>query len=218
MRRRWPGCASGRPHCAAVREALCSALKYSGALDDVVNLYVEPAEAGLEVVVRDHGKGFDLENFQPGGGFVTTYGYIWRSALPRRPSGGHFSARHWHQGRGALVAGLPGPLGGQPTDTDAAASLEIEAEVAALLARVWECAARRQRLHRPSPREAELLRLAGQGLSYKALAASVGISMSTVADMLQRLKVKYLASHPGAAVDIAPLAAARLWASEPGAL
>jgi DNA-binding NarL/FixJ family response regulator len=105
------------------------------------------------------------------------------------------------------------------TGLDAAASLKIEPEVVeALLARVWECATRRQRLHRPSPREAELLRLAGQGLSYKALAASMGITASTVADMLQRLKAKYLASHPDAAADIAPLAAARLWASEPGVL
>jgi DNA-binding NarL/FixJ family response regulator len=120
---------------------------------------------------------------------------------------------------GPLAKALLSALERGETSLDAAASLGIEAEVVeALLARVWECAARRQRLNRPSPREAELLRLAGQGLSYKALATSMGISVNTVADMLQRLKAKYLASHPGAAVDIAPLVAARLWASERGAL
>jgi signal transduction histidine kinase len=84
---------------AATREALCNALKYSGALDDVVNLYVESTEAGLEVVVRDRGAGFDAATVKPGGGFVSTYGALRRLGgeveVTSRPGAGTKVALRW---------------------------------------------------------------------------------------------------------------------------
>jgi DNA-binding NarL/FixJ family response regulator len=86
----------------------------------------------------------------------------------------------------------------------------------ALAARIWDAARRRRRENVPSPREAEVIRLAAEGLTHRQLADRLFISTYTVPDLLERVKAKYLASHPGAPRDLRPLAAARLWAKELG--
>lgn len=62
----------GEAVAGATREAMSNIVKYAGSTDDV-NLYVESTEAGLEVVVRDHGEGFDPAAVRPGNGFGVTY-------------------------------------------------------------------------------------------------------------------------------------------------
>jgi len=62
----------GEAIAGAAREALCNVLKYAGPRQDV-NFYVEATEAGVEVVVRDRGIGFDPDQVAPGGGFSRTY-------------------------------------------------------------------------------------------------------------------------------------------------
>jgi signal transduction histidine kinase len=98
---------------AATREALCNALKYSGALDDVVNLYVESTEAGLEVVVRDRGTGFDPASVTPGGGFLGTYEALRRLGgeveVVARPSAGTKVTLRWSS-TAARAAPSPTPI------------------------------------------------------------------------------------------------------------
>jgi DNA-binding NarL/FixJ family response regulator len=85
------------------------------------------------------------------------------------------------------------------------------------LARVFDAARRRRRLHRPSPREAELLVLLGcEGLSHKAAAVRMGVRPSVIPDFQKDIKAKYLASHPEADESIAPKTVAQLWARELG--
>jgi signal transduction histidine kinase len=62
----------GEAVAGATREALSNVVKYAGSKDEV-NLYVESTEAGVEVVVRDRGAGFDPSQVRPGNGFGVTY-------------------------------------------------------------------------------------------------------------------------------------------------
>ncbi len=85
------------------------------------------------------------------------------------------------------------------------------------LVRVFDAARRRRRLHRPSPREAEVMVLVGcRGLSHKEAAQAMNVKVSVVADYLRAVRVKYLASHPDAPATIPPSTAAALWARELG--
>ncbi|MCK9895654.1 response regulator transcription factor [Frankia sp. AgB32] len=85
------------------------------------------------------------------------------------------------------------------------------------LLRIFDAARRRRRLHRPSPREAEVMVLVGcRGLSHKEAARAMNVKVSVVADYLRAVRVKYLASHPDAPVTIPPSTAATLWARELG--
>jgi DNA-binding NarL/FixJ family response regulator len=86
-----------------------------------------------------------------------------------------------------------------------------------LLGRIFDAARRRRRLHRPSPREAEVMLLVGcRGMSHKEAARAMNVRVSVVADYLRMVKTKYLASHPDAVESIAPSTAALLWARELG--
>lgn len=67
----------GEAVAAAAREAMCNVVKYAGSHQDV-NFYVESTEAGVELVVRDRGVGFDPGAMIPGGGFSQTYGAVRR--------------------------------------------------------------------------------------------------------------------------------------------
>ncbi len=82
------------PLCAAVGEALRNAARHAGARCRV-NLYVESTPQRGEIVVRDHGPGFDTATVVPGGGFTGTY-----AALDRHGA-------HWRvdsaPGRGTTV-------------------------------------------------------------------------------------------------------------------
>lgn len=60
------------PLCAAVGEALRNAARHAGARCRV-NLYVESTPRRGEIVVRDHGPGFDTAAVVPGGGFTGTF-------------------------------------------------------------------------------------------------------------------------------------------------
>lgn len=60
------------PLCAAVGEALRNAARHAGARCRV-NLYVESTPQHGEIVVRDHGPGFDTATVVPGGGFTGTF-------------------------------------------------------------------------------------------------------------------------------------------------
>ncbi|CAO5156560.1 Response regulator containing a CheY-like receiver domain and an HTH DNA-binding domain [Frankia sp. AiPs1] len=85
------------------------------------------------------------------------------------------------------------------------------------LDRIFDAARRRRRLHRPSPREAEVMVLIGcRGLTYREAAREMNIRESVVADYLRTARTKYLASHPDAAPSIPPSTAAALWARELG--
>ncbi len=55
-----------------------------------------------------------------------------------------------------------------------------------------------------------------EGLTHRQLAERMCISAYTVPDMLERVKSKYLSTHPDAPSDMRPLAAARSWAKELG--
>lgn len=91
------------------------------------------------------------------------------------------------------------------------------AEVQRRLGVIFAAAQRRRRLHRPAPREAELLMLLGcEGLSHKAAAARMGIRPSVIPDFQKEIKAKYLASHPDADPNIAPKTVAQFWARELG--
>jgi DNA-binding NarL/FixJ family response regulator len=90
------------------------------------------------------------------------------------------------------------------------------ARLDAILAGIWDAAARRRRRGMPSPRERDVMRLVVRGLSHKQIAADLSIALLTVPTYLNAIKVKYLASHPHAQEQIAPLTAARLWAVELG--
>ncbi|MCM3887107.1 response regulator [Frankia sp. R82] len=85
------------------------------------------------------------------------------------------------------------------------------------LTRIFDAARRRRRLHRPSPREAEVMILVGcRRLTYREAAREMHISESVVADYLRTVRAKYLASHPDAPPSIAPSSAAGQWARELG--
>lgn len=93
------------------------------------------------------------------------------------------------------------------------------AEAQALLDRAFEAGRRRRAMHRPSPRETEVIRLIGrQGLSHQQAAHEIGIAPSTVAEILTSVRFKYLASHPDTRPDITPRTAAEWWARELGTL
>jgi len=62
----------GEAIIAAIREALNNARKHA-ATDRPVNLYVSSTASGVEVVVRDRGKGFDMSEVRAGGGFRRTF-------------------------------------------------------------------------------------------------------------------------------------------------
>jgi DNA-binding NarL/FixJ family response regulator len=103
------------------------------------------------------------------------------------------------------------------TAAEVAAALRVSPEVlTGLLGQVWDAAARRRRRHAPSPRELDLLRLVGQGLTHKDLAARLALSPATVPTILDRIRAKYLALHPDADPTIPPMSAARRWAEELG--
>ncbi len=90
-------------------------------------------------------------------------------------------------------------------------------EVRRRLNSIFATARKRRRLHRPSPREAELLVLLGcEGLSHKAAAARMGVKPSVIPDFQKEIKAKYLATHPDADENIAPKTVAQLWARELG--
>ncbi|WP_101830404.1 response regulator [Frankia canadensis] len=85
------------------------------------------------------------------------------------------------------------------------------------LVRIFDAARRRRRLHRPSPREAEVMVLVGcRGLSHREAARAMNVKVSVVADYLRTVRAKYLASHPDAPPTIPPSTAAALWARELG--
>ncbi len=103
------------------------------------------------------------------------------------------------------------------TPMEVAAALGVSAEVlSGLLGQVWDAAGRRRRRHAPSPRELDVLRLVGQGLTHKDLAARLMLSPATVPTLLERIRAKYLALHPEADPLIPPRSAARRWAAELG--
>ncbi|ABD09711.1 response regulator [Frankia sp. CcI156] len=86
-----------------------------------------------------------------------------------------------------------------------------------LLDRIFDAARRRRRLHRPSPREAEVMVLVGcRGMSHREAARAMNVKASVVADYLRTAKAKYVASHPDAPATIPPSTAAALWARELG--
>ncbi|WP_162794879.1 sensor histidine kinase [Nonomuraea lactucae] len=67
----------GEAVAAAVREALTNVLKHAG--EDVrVNLFVESGADGVEVVIRDRGRGFAATAVRPGGGFLNTFAAVAR--------------------------------------------------------------------------------------------------------------------------------------------
>ncbi|MER6944441.1 ATP-binding protein [Nonomuraea sp. NPDC000554] len=67
----------GEAVAAAAREALTNVLKHAG--DDVrVNLFAESGAGGLEVVIRDRGRGFNTTVVRPGGGFLSTFAAVAR--------------------------------------------------------------------------------------------------------------------------------------------
>jgi signal transduction histidine kinase len=83
----------------ATREALTNAAKYAGSRRDVT-LFVESTEAGVEIVVRDHGAGFDVDAARPGGGLGTTYGAVRRRGgeveVQSRIGAGTKVTMRWH--------------------------------------------------------------------------------------------------------------------------
>lgn len=85
-----------------------------------------------------------------------------------------------------------------------------------LLGNIWRAAVgRRQRLM-PTARERDVMRLVAQGLTHREVAAALAVATYTVPDYLKSIKAKYLAAHPEAPGEVAPLTAARLWARELG--
>jgi signal transduction histidine kinase len=82
----------------ATREALTNAAKYAGERRDVT-LFVESTEAGVEIVVRDRGAGFDPETVVAGGGLDVTYGAVRRRGgtvdLQSRPGTGTKVTLRW---------------------------------------------------------------------------------------------------------------------------
>lgn len=86
----------------------------------------------------------------------------------------------------------------------------------ASLARLWEAGALRRRRYRPTERELELLRLAGDGRTHRELAAALHLSVHTVPDLLGSVKAKYLLTHPDADPGVPPLTLARCWSRELG--
>lgn len=105
--------------------------------------------------------------------------------------------------------------GDTPQEVQAALGVSEEV-VRGLVGEVWDAALRRRRRNAPSPRELDLLRLVGQGLSHKELAGRLALSPATVPTLLERIRTKYLALHPEADPTLAPLSAARRWAAEMG--
>jgi signal transduction histidine kinase len=93
---------------AATREALRNVLKHAGSLDSV-SLFVESGSAGLEVVVRDRGVGFDPASAPAGGGLAGTYAALRRHGgectAASRPGDGVKVTIRW-------PAGPAGPTGG----------------------------------------------------------------------------------------------------------
>ncbi|GHH68375.1 hypothetical protein GCM10017673_16900 [Streptosporangium violaceochromogenes] len=82
------------------------------------------------------------------------------------------------------------------------------------LAGAFILAGRRRRVNRLSPRELDVVAQVGcLGLGLKETARELGIRPGTVADHLESVKRKYLASHPGEK-DLSPRAAALRWALE----
>jgi signal transduction histidine kinase len=67
-----PPAEAGEAVAAATREALNNARKHAGT-GRPVNLYVEAAEDGVEVTVRDRGVGFDPGRVTPRGGLGSTF-------------------------------------------------------------------------------------------------------------------------------------------------
>ncbi|MEV4092755.1 response regulator transcription factor [Streptosporangium saharense] len=89
-----------------------------------------------------------------------------------------------------------------------------EAGLEAALAGAFALTARRRRVNRLSPRELDVVAVVGcRGLGLKETARELGIRPGTVADHLEAIKRKYLASHPGER-DLSPRAAALRWAME----
>jgi DNA-binding NarL/FixJ family response regulator len=92
-----------------------------------------------------------------------------------------------------------------------------ETEIRRRLNSIFATARKRRRLHRPSPREAELLVLLGcEGLSHKAAAVRMGVKPRVIPDFQKEIKAKYLATHPDVDDSIAPKTVAQLWARELG--
>ncbi|GAA3132541.1 DNA-binding response regulator [Streptosporangium carneum] len=84
----------------------------------------------------------------------------------------------------------------------------------AALAGAFALTVRRRRMNRLSPRELDVVAVVGcRGLGLKETARELGIRPGTVADHLEAIKRKYLASHPGEK-DLSPRAAALRWAME----
>jgi DNA-binding NarL/FixJ family response regulator len=91
------------------------------------------------------------------------------------------------------------------------------ADVRPRLLRIFDTARRRRRLHRPSPREAEVMVLVGcQGMSHREAARAMNVKVTVIADYLRTVRAKYLASHPEAPPTIPPSTAAARWARELG--
>jgi transposase len=63
--------------CAAMGEALRNAVRHAGARCRV-NVYVESTVERGEIMVRDHGLGFDPATVAPGGGITGTFGALLR--------------------------------------------------------------------------------------------------------------------------------------------
>ncbi|MEV8633768.1 response regulator [Streptosporangium sp. NPDC051023] len=84
----------------------------------------------------------------------------------------------------------------------------------AALSGAFALTARRRRVNRLSPRELDVVAVVGcRGLGLKETARELGIRPGTVADHLEAIKRKYLASHPEEK-DLSPRAAALRWAME----
>jgi DNA-binding NarL/FixJ family response regulator len=100
---------------------------------------------------------------------------------------------------------------------EVAADIGFDAErFEALLAAIWERAARRRREHMPTERERELMGLVAAGLSHRDAATRMYIAVATVPDKLKTIKAKYLVTHPDEPADIPPKLAASRWARELG--
>ncbi|MEV0201331.1 response regulator [Nonomuraea sp. NPDC050691] len=96
-----------------------------------------------------------------------------------------------------------------------------EAELHALVARVFEVVRRRRRdrRYRLTAREREVVRLVGHlGMTRHEAARELRVSEDRVSDLLAGVRDKYVACHPGESRNLAPLSAAIRWANELGIL
>ncbi|WP_162794880.1 response regulator [Nonomuraea lactucae] len=96
-----------------------------------------------------------------------------------------------------------------------------EADVHAVIARVFDVVRRRRRdrRYRLTEREREIVRLVGHlGMTRHEAARELGVGEDRVSDLLGTVRDKFVACHPGESRNLAPLSAAIRWANELGML